>query len=98
MRSANYDADPFVQEFQFKVRDEMAHVTGRVLPAPMLQYGGRVRVLHCVSILKSDFLCTVTILSQFSCIVQYRDQSLNGKLLCYPETENSIGFFFFPVT
>lgn len=81
MRSANYDADPFVQEFQFKVRDEMAHVTGRVLPAPMLQYGGRVRVLHFVSILKSDFLCTVTILSQFSCIVQYRDQSLNGKLL-----------------
>lgn len=43
VRSANYDADPFVQEFQFKVRDEMAHVTGRVLPAPMLQYGGRVR-------------------------------------------------------
>lgn len=42
MRSANYEADPFVQEFQFKVRDEMAHVTGRVLPAPMLQYGGRV--------------------------------------------------------
>lgn len=42
VRSANYEADPFVQEFQFKVRDEMAHVTGRVLPAPMLQYGGRV--------------------------------------------------------
>ncbi|TSK20166.1 Protein argonaute-3 [Bagarius yarrelli] len=43
VRSANYEADPFVQEFQFKVRDEMAHVTGRVLPAPMLQYGGRLR-------------------------------------------------------
>lgn len=42
VRSANYEADPFVQEFQFRVRDEMAHVTGRVLPAPMLQYGGRV--------------------------------------------------------
>lgn len=42
VRSANYEGDPFVQEFQFKVRDEMAHVTGRVLPAPMLQYGGRV--------------------------------------------------------
>ncbi|ELW65986.1 Protein argonaute-3 [Tupaia chinensis] len=42
VRSANYETDPFVQEFQFKVRDEMAHVTGRVLPAPMLQYGGRV--------------------------------------------------------
>lgn len=46
MRSANYEADPFVQEFQFKVRDEMAHVTGRVLPAPMLQYGGRVSTEH----------------------------------------------------
>ena len=46
VRSANYEADPFVQEFQFKVRDEMAHVTGRVLPAPMLQYGGRVSTEH----------------------------------------------------
>uniref|UniRef100_A0A673I8S1 Argonaute RISC catalytic component 3a n=1 Tax=Sinocyclocheilus rhinocerous TaxID=307959 RepID=A0A673I8S1_9TELE len=45
VRSANYEADPFVQEFQFKVRDEMAHVTGRVLPAPMLQYGGRNRTV-----------------------------------------------------
>uniref|UniRef100_A0AAX7VCU7 Protein argonaute-1 n=1 Tax=Astatotilapia calliptera TaxID=8154 RepID=A0AAX7VCU7_ASTCA len=42
---ANYDADPFVQEFQFRVRDEMAQVTGRVLPAPMLQYGGRNRTV-----------------------------------------------------
>ncbi|KAI4890758.1 hypothetical protein NFI96_014114, partial [Prochilodus magdalenae] len=46
VRSANYEADPFVQEFQFRVRDEMAHVTGRVLPAPMLQYGGRVSSEH----------------------------------------------------
>ncbi|TNN78459.1 Protein argonaute-3 [Liparis tanakae] len=46
VRSANYEADPFVQEFKFKVRDEMAHVTGRVLPAPMLQYGGRVSTEH----------------------------------------------------
>ncbi|GAA6072565.1 protein argonaute-3 isoform X2 [Tachysurus ichikawai] len=45
VRSANYEADPFVQEFQFHVRDEMAEVTGRVLPAPMLQYGGRNRTV-----------------------------------------------------
>ncbi|MCI4395505.1 hypothetical protein PGIGA_G00181350 [Pangasianodon gigas] len=45
VRSANYEADPFVQEFQFRVRDEMAEVTGRVLPAPMLQYGGRNRTV-----------------------------------------------------
>ncbi|KAI2654871.1 Protein argonaute-3 [Labeo rohita] len=50
VRSANYEADPFVQEFQFKVRDEMAHVTGRVLPAPMLQYGGRVSTEHFMQI------------------------------------------------
>ncbi|KAK1806387.1 hypothetical protein P4O66_004902 [Electrophorus voltai] len=50
VRSANYEADPFVQEFQFKVRDEMAHVTGRVLPAPMLQYGGRVSSEHFLQI------------------------------------------------
>ncbi|XP_073677428.1 protein argonaute-3 isoform X1 [Garra rufa] len=46
VRSANYNSDPFVQEFQFRVRDEMAEVTGRVLPAPMLQYGGRVSSEH----------------------------------------------------
>ncbi|CAF89690.1 unnamed protein product, partial [Tetraodon nigroviridis] len=45
VRSANCQADPFVQEFQFRVRDEMAPVTGRVLPAPMLQYGGRNRTV-----------------------------------------------------
>uniref|UniRef100_A0A8D3CZW2 Protein argonaute-1 n=1 Tax=Scophthalmus maximus TaxID=52904 RepID=A0A8D3CZW2_SCOMX len=45
VRSANYESDPFVQEFQFRVRDEMAQVTGRVLPAPMLQYGGRNRTV-----------------------------------------------------
>uniref|UniRef100_A0A8C1TFE7 EIF2C 3 n=1 Tax=Cyprinus carpio TaxID=7962 RepID=A0A8C1TFE7_CYPCA len=45
VRSANYNSDPFVQEFQFRVRDEMAEVTGRVLPAPMLQYGGRNRTV-----------------------------------------------------
>uniref|UniRef100_A0A8C5HKS1 Protein argonaute-1 n=1 Tax=Gouania willdenowi TaxID=441366 RepID=A0A8C5HKS1_GOUWI len=42
VRNAHYNADPFVQEFQFSVRDEMAQVVGRILPAPMLQYGGRV--------------------------------------------------------
>ncbi|XP_028317063.1 protein argonaute-3 isoform X1 [Gouania willdenowi] len=41
VRNAHYNADPFVQEFQFSVRDEMAQVVGRILPAPMLQYGGR---------------------------------------------------------
>ncbi|KAA8586199.1 hypothetical protein FQN60_007768, partial [Etheostoma spectabile] len=46
VRSANYEADPFVQEFQFRVRDEMAQVTGRVLPAPMLQYGGRSQQIN----------------------------------------------------
>ena len=43
MKNANFNLDPYIQEFGIKVKDEMAEVTGRVLPAPILQYGGRVR-------------------------------------------------------
>ena len=68
VRSANYEADPFVQEFQFRVRDEMAQVTGRVLPAPMLQYGGRVSSEHFMvplSLLTAGLQCAgLTINSQ----------------------------------
>uniref|UniRef100_A0A8C1RH16 Argonaute RISC component 1 n=1 Tax=Cyprinus carpio TaxID=7962 RepID=A0A8C1RH16_CYPCA len=41
--NANFNLDPYIQEFGIKVKDDMAEVTGRVLPAPILQYGGRVR-------------------------------------------------------
>lgn len=34
----------------------MAHVTGRVLPAPMLQYGGRVKPLDSFLIINIQFL------------------------------------------
>lgn len=96
MRSANYDADPFVQEFQFKVRDEMAHVTGRVLPAPMLQYGGRVRsspfnsasIMASIMITKARFPKCVGSFDHSSCLVQYRDQSLNCRL-CFLFSCNS---------
>lgn len=43
MKNANFNLDPYIQEFGIKVKDDMAEVTGRVLPAPILQYGGRVR-------------------------------------------------------
>ena len=42
MKNANFNLDPYIQEFGIKVKDDMAEVTGRVLPAPILQYGGRV--------------------------------------------------------
>lgn len=49
MKNASYNLDPYIQEFGIKVKDDMTEVTGRVLPAPILQYGGRVsRVLGCV--------------------------------------------------
>lgn len=84
MRSANYDADPFVQEFQFKVRDEMAHVTGRVLPAPMLQYGGRVSSapLLFASVPRADarFPTCVSCFKPFGCLVQNRERSLDCRL------------------
>uniref|UniRef100_A0A673I590 Protein argonaute-1 n=1 Tax=Sinocyclocheilus rhinocerous TaxID=307959 RepID=A0A673I590_9TELE len=41
--NADFNLDPYIQEFGIKVKDDMAEVTGRVLPAPILQYGGRVR-------------------------------------------------------
>lgn len=43
MKNANFNLDPYIQEFGIKVKDDMAEVTGRVLPAPILQYGGRVK-------------------------------------------------------
>lgn len=42
MKNASYNLDPYIQEFGIKVKDDMTEVTGRVLPAPILQYGGRV--------------------------------------------------------
>uniref|UniRef100_A0A8C4QRB8 Protein argonaute-1 n=1 Tax=Eptatretus burgeri TaxID=7764 RepID=A0A8C4QRB8_EPTBU len=45
MKSANFNADPYVREFTIGVKDEMADVTGRVLTPPMLQYGGRSRAV-----------------------------------------------------
>lgn len=52
MKNASYNLDPYIQEFGIKVKDDMTEVTGRVLPAPILQYGGRVSGaawdgLHC---------------------------------------------------
>lgn len=37
--------DPYLKEFGIVVHNEMTELTGRVLPAPMLQYGGRVGFL-----------------------------------------------------
>lgn len=38
--------DPYLKEFGIVVHNEMTELTGRVLPAPMLQYGGRVSFLY----------------------------------------------------
>lgn len=52
MKNANFNLDPYIQEFGIKVKDDMAEVTGRVLPAPILQYGGRVRHGSWISVLQ----------------------------------------------
>lgn len=39
---ANFNADPYVQDFGISVDTKMVTVTGRVLPPPKLQYGGKV--------------------------------------------------------
>lgn len=55
MKNANFNLDPYIQEFGIKVKDDMAEVTGRVLPAPILQYGGRVKKESFISSKKSIF-------------------------------------------
>ncbi|KAL1471881.1 hypothetical protein MTO96_039655, partial [Rhipicephalus appendiculatus] len=40
VRNANFSMDPYAQEFDVSVTNTMMEVTGRVLPAPELLYGG----------------------------------------------------------
>ena len=42
MAQANFNSDPYVQDFGISVDQKMVTVTGRVLPPPRLQYGGKV--------------------------------------------------------
>ena len=41
---ADFNTDPYVQEFGLNIEQKMMDVRGRVLPPPRLQYGGRVSV------------------------------------------------------
>lgn len=42
---ADFNKDPYVQEFGLKISKSMVEVKGRVLPSPKLQYGGRSKLL-----------------------------------------------------
>ena len=39
---ANFNDDPYVRDFGISVDQKMVTVTGRILPPPLLQYGGKV--------------------------------------------------------
>uniref|UniRef100_T1J113 Protein argonaute-1 n=1 Tax=Strigamia maritima TaxID=126957 RepID=T1J113_STRMM len=41
VRKADFNNDPYVQEFGLSISNTMMEVRGRVLPPPKLQYGGR---------------------------------------------------------
>ena len=43
VRKADFNSDPYLQTFGITVKNQMSELRGRVLPAPKLQYGGRVR-------------------------------------------------------
>lgn len=66
MKNANFNLDPYIQEFGIKVKDDMAEVMGRVLPAPILQYGGRVRHGSFVNLNISTFM--LSRMQPFSCV------------------------------
>ena len=75
MKNASYNLDPYIQEFGIKVKDDMTEVTGRVLPAPILQYGGRVsRAAFQVCRLELEFLIRVprVWVSGFGVFLQYK--------------------------
>ena len=40
---ANFNEDPYVRDFGIAIDTKMVNVTGRILPPPLLQYGGKVR-------------------------------------------------------
>lgn len=42
VKKADFNSDPYAQEFGISINDEMTLVRGRVLPPPKIQYGGRV--------------------------------------------------------
>ena len=44
VRRADFNNDQFLQTFGISVSNQMTEVQGRVLPAPKLQYGGRVAI------------------------------------------------------
>jgi eukaryotic translation initiation factor 2C len=43
IRKADFNNDPFVQEFGLNISHNLMEVRGRVLPPPKLQYGGRTK-------------------------------------------------------
>ncbi len=45
---ANFNEDPYVRDFGIGIDTKMVNVTGRILPPPLLQYGGKVKVCVCV--------------------------------------------------
>ncbi|XP_040566297.1 protein argonaute-2 [Lepeophtheirus salmonis] len=43
IRKADFNNDPYVQEFGLNISHDLMEVRGRVLPPPKLQYGGRTK-------------------------------------------------------
>jgi eukaryotic translation initiation factor 2C len=42
---ANFNEDPYVKDFGLSIETKMVNVSGRILPPPLLQYGGKVSVI-----------------------------------------------------
>jgi len=57
VHKANFNADPFLKTFGISVSNTMTEVQGRILPAPKLQYGGRVSTAYLKDTMKFE-LCT----------------------------------------
>ncbi len=45
VQNARFDSDIYLKEFGVSISNQMTEVKGRVLTAPKIQYGGRVKIL-----------------------------------------------------
>ena len=62
---ANFNEDPYVRDFGLSIDPNMVTVTGRILPPPLLQYGGKIHVSVCTVIYMSDSVYTEMMLAVY---------------------------------
>ena len=67
VHKANFNNDQYVRQFGLSISNEMVTIEGRVLPAPKIQYGGKVRNRVVFIRLKASFNNVFTLKIRATC-------------------------------